>query len=320
MLLQPLSDRAGSGVAPSERQPAVGRPITESETEEPSGTASERLRKPRKRRLLLFIGVILCVFVLLFAIVVGVMLFLARDTSSPYRVGQALEQFKLLQRRDESSTIAASAGLPVTGVYMYTTTGSESANAPGLPASGAQYPGTTAVTVLTEGCGEDWRWQPLTDRYEDLEVCRSSNGSLMLQSRFDAVQFYRDNDRRKFACTPTSVYLPAHPRSGQTFGGKCNNDGNANSGGLAIGYSGEVVGEQTLEVDGVIVPTVHIALTEQMSGDTVGTGTESLWLDSETGLVVRENRTEKTRSQSAVGWVPSTESLSLELVSVNPKR
>ena len=176
------------------------------------------------------------------------------------------------------------------------------------------------MTVLADGCGEDWRWQPLTDRYEDLVVCRSSNGALMLQSRFDAVQFYRDNDRRNFACTPTSVYLPAHPRSGQTFGGKCSNAGNANSGGLAISYGGEVVGDQTLEVGGAMVPTVHVALTEHMTGDTVGTGTESLWLDSETGLVVKENRTEKTRSESAVGWVPSTESFSLDLVSVNPNR
>ena len=200
MLLHPLSDRGRSDVARPQRRPMDGQPIDASESEEPPDTESKSGRKPRRRRLVLFIGAILCGLVLLFGIVVGVMLFLARDTSSPYPVGKALEQFKLLQRRDESLTNTASLGLPVTGVYMYTTTGSESANAPGLPSSGAQYPETTAMTVLADGCGEDWRWQPLTDRYEDLVVCRSSNGALVLQSRFDAVQFYRDNDRRNFPC------------------------------------------------------------------------------------------------------------------------
>src|SRR6202042_1535711 len=67
--------------------------------------------------------------------------------------------------------------LPVSGVYMYATRGSESASAPGLLASSAQYPVTTTVTVFSDGCGQDWRWQPLTNRYEDLVVCRSPDGS-----------------------------------------------------------------------------------------------------------------------------------------------
>lgn len=275
-------------------------------------------RKRRRRRLAWLIGSILSALVILLGIVVGVMLFLARDTSSPYRVAQALEQFRLLQRRDHIDA-GPGKGLPITGVYMYSTKGSESASAPGLPASGAQYPLTTTMTVFSEGCGQDWRWQPLTDRYEDLVVCRSPNGSLMLKSRFDSVVFYRDADRRNFACADDSVFLPPHPRAGQTFGGACSNGGNANSGGLRIGYQGQVVGDDALEIGGARVEAVHLVVHEQMSGDTLGTGTESLWLDSATGLVVKETRTEMTRSQSAVGWVPSTESFTVELVSLLPK-
>jgi hypothetical protein len=52
----------------------------------------------------------------------------------------------------------------------------------------------------------------------------------------------------------------------------------------------------------------------------VGSGTESVWLDGATGLPVKEFRTENTRTQSAVGWVPSSESFSLELVSTFPTR
>ena len=109
------------------------------------------------------------------------------------------------------------------------------------------------------------------------------------------------------------------PRPGEPFGGSCTNGGNTNSGGFAIGYSGEVVGTDVLEVGGTRVSTVHLVVNEKMTGDTVGTGTASLWLDSQTGLLVKETRTENTRSQSAVGWVPSAESFSLNLLSLDPQ-
>lgn len=334
LLLQPLSERAHPGSAsplrplvrapsaspdPVLSDPASSDPATPDSGVPQAGASHGRRRWPRRRRLVLLIGVILCALVLLSGIGVGVMLFLTSDTSTPYRIGQALEQFKLLQRRNGTSLGRIAKGLPGTGVYMYSTAGSESAHAPSLPSSGAQYPKTTAMTVFAQGCGEDWRWQPLTDREEDLSVCRSSNGSLMLQSRFDSEQFYRDNDTRNFACTPDSVLLPADPRSGATFGGQCTNSGNKNSGGLVITYSGVVAGDEVQQVGGVRVPTVHLELNEKFTGDTIGSGTESLWLDSQSGLVVKETRTEKSRSQSVVGWVPSEESFSLDLLSVHPK-
>jgi hypothetical protein len=323
LLLQPLSGRAGptrtASVRTSERSTTSEESLSAPDPERAQSTPHKCGHKRRRRRLVVLIGTILCALVLLFGIVVGVMIFLTRDPSSPYRVGQALEQFKLLQGRDETSMGRVTRGLPYTGVYMYSTTGSESAHAPGLLASGAQYPHATAMTVFSQGCGQDWRWQPLTDRYEDLVVCRSSNGSLMLQSRFDAEQFYRYNDRRNFSCTSGSVFLPARPRPGEPFGGRCTNGGNTNSGGFAIGYSGEVVGTDVLEVGGTRVSTVHLVVNEKMTGDTVGTGTASLWLDSQTGLLVKETRTENTRSQSVVGWVPSAESFSLNLLSLDPK-
>jgi hypothetical protein len=323
LLFQPLSRRAGptrtAPVRTSERRTTSEESLSAPNPEQTQSTPHKSGYKRRRRRLVVLIGTILCALVLLFGIVVGVMIFLTRDPSSPYRVGQALEQFKLLQGRDETSMRQVTKGLPYTGVYMYSTTGSESAHAPGLLASGAQYPHTTAMTVFSQGCGQDWRWQPLTDRYEDLVVCRSSNGSLMLQSRFDAEQFYRDNDRRNFSCTSGSVFLPTRPRPGETFGGRCTNGGNANSGGFAVSYSGEVVGTDVLEVGGTRVSTVHLVVNEKMTGDTVGTGTASLWLDNQTGLLIKEARTENTRSRSAVGWVPSAESFSLDLLSLDPK-
>ncbi len=102
--------------------------------------------------------------------------------------------------------------------------------------------------------------------------------------------------------------------------GTCTNGGNSNSGGLSISYTGEVVSDEVLEVGGIGVPTTHLVLSEKMTGDTVGSGTESVWLDSATGLPVKEHRTENTRSQSALGWVPSSETFSLDLVSASPTR
>jgi hypothetical protein len=176
------------------------------------------------------------------------------------------------------------------------------------------------MTVFDDGCGQDWRWQPLSNRYEDLVVCRSPDGAVALRSRFDTEEFYGATDRRNFACTAGSALLPASAQPGEAVSGTCTNGGNSNSGGLSISYTGQVVADDVLQVGSVEVPTIHLVLNEKMTGDTVGSGTESLWLDSATGLPVKVYRTENTRSESAVGWVPSSETFSLELASATPKR
>jgi hypothetical protein len=293
---------------------------------EPEGDGRKNpSRKRRKHRsklrwLGIAAGAVLCALLLIFGIAVGVFMFLARDTASPYRLGQALEQFKQLQRRDDAASSTRPSGLPITGVYTYSTTGSESASAPGLPSSRLGYPSTTTMTVFSDGCGEDWRWQPLSNRYEDLVVCRTAQGSIALRSRFDSEEFYGATDSRNFACTAGSLLIPAQVRPGERVSGTCTNGGNSNSGGLSISYSGEVISDDVLQVGGVGIDTTHLVLNEKMTGDTVGNGTESVWLDSANGLPVKEFRTENTRSEGAVGWVPSSETFSLELVSASPKR
>ena len=97
------------------------------------------------------------------------------------------------------------------------------------------------MTVFADGCGEDWRWQPLSNRYEDLVVCRTAGSAIMLRSRFDTEEFYGATDSRNFACTPGSLLLPARARPGDSVSGACTNGGNSNSGGLSISYTGEVV-------------------------------------------------------------------------------
>jgi hypothetical protein len=285
-------------------------------------SASEQPRRKRslKRRIAIVAGIVLCVLLVVFGIAVGVMLFLTRDTASPYRLGQALEQFKLLQRRAGDGIVKTFTNLPVLGVYTYSTSGSESAKAPGLLSSASGYPSTTTMTVFSDRCGQDWRWQPLTNRYEDLVICRASDGALMLRSRLDDEEFYGVTDRRDFTCTAGSVFLPSRASTGQSLSGSCVNGGNKNSGGMTIAYSGKVVGDETVVVGGVGVPTVELAIDEKITGDTVGTGTVSIWLDRLDGLIVKETRTETTKSDSAVGWVPSSESFSLLLDSLTPKQ
>jgi hypothetical protein len=306
VLLQPLSRHTPAEVEP---------PFSPGENDR----THEKPKRSWGRRTAIIVGILFCAVLLIFGIAVGVMLFLTRDTASPYRVGQALQQFRLLQKRASDNDLST-AKMPSPGVYTYTTTGSESASAPGLPVNGAGYPATTTLTVFSDACGQDWRWQPLTNRYEDLVVCRSSSGALMLDSRFDAEEFYGVTDRRNFACTPGSTWLPAGARPGDAVSGTCTNAGNKNSGGMSISYSGEVVGTDTLVVGGVPVPAVHFALHEAVTGDTLGSGSVSLWLDGTDGLILKESRTETTRSDSAVGWVPSTETFSLSLASLTPKQ
>ena len=98
------------------------------------------------------------------------------------------------------------------------------------------------------------------------------------------------------------------------------NGGDANSGALTISYKGQVIGDDVLRVGGTSVPTTHLVLNEKMTGDTVGNGSESIWLDSANGLPVKWSRSENTRSDSVVGWVPSSETFTLDLVSLAPQR
>jgi hypothetical protein len=277
-----------------------------------------RRTKAQRRRTIVVVGIVFCAIVLVFGIGVGVMLFLTRDSASPYRVGQALAQFKMLQAHGR--TVAAAGGLPLVGVYTYKTTGSESAHAPGLLTSGSSYPATSAMTIYSKGCGQEWSWQPLSNRYENLVLCRSTNGAIMLQSRFDADQFYGVMDARQFACTSSSNWLPANARARDKLSGSCVNGGNKNSGGMTVAYSGEVVASNSVTVGGRSVPAVHITLNEKFTGDTVGTGSVSMWLDSSTGLLLKETRTETSRSESVIGWVPSTEVFSLDLASLTPRQ
>jgi hypothetical protein len=304
VLLQPLS-RHSTTVDPDLDRAGPDRP--------------PRRRRSLRRRIAILSAIVLGSIALIIGIAVGVMLFLTRNTASPYGVGQALQQFKLLQKRGSDEVAKTPAHLPAPGVYMYSTTGSESASAPGLPSNGSDYPTTSAMTVFAGGCGQDWRWQPLSNRYEDLAVCRSGNGAIVLRSRFDTEEFYGVTDKRTFDCASGSLWLPATPAKGETLSGTCTNAGNKNSGGISIAYRGEVVGTGDLVIGGVSVPAIHVALGETMTGDTVGTGSVSLWIDGQNGLILRESRTETTRSDSAVGWVPSTEVMSLALESLKPR-
>jgi hypothetical protein len=313
VLLQPLSRHAevdSEGGSPGPEPGDRGR-------SDPAG--KEPSRRPRRRGSII-LGIVLCAVALIVAIAVGIMLFLTRDTSSPYRVGQALEQFKLLQQRTNDRLARTLSNLPAVGVYSYTTSGHESASAPALPTSASGYPSTSTMTIFSDSCGQDWRWQPLSNRYEDLVVCRSSaTGPILLHSRFDDEEFYGVTDSRNYPCTAGSVFMPAGNLAGESLSGTCTNSGNKNSGGMSIAYSGEVVGTQTLAVGATDVKTLQISLHETISGDTVGTGTVSIWLDEANGLIIKETRTEITRSDSAVGWVPSMETFSLYLDSLTPR-
>ena len=170
MLLQPLS-RHSTTVDPDLDRPGPYRPPPKRRT-----TAAPAVS--------IVGGIVLGTIAVIIGIAVGVMLFLTRNTASPYRVGQALQQFRLLQKKRLRRRSPRPTGdLPAPGVYMYSTTGSESASAPGLPSNGSGYPATSTMTVFADGCGQDWRWQPLSNRYEDLVVCRSGTGTLHAADR-----------------------------------------------------------------------------------------------------------------------------------------
>src|SRR5688572_23871693 len=63
------------------------------------------------------------------------------------------------------------------GVYVYATDGYEETDA--LSGQRHDYPAQTTMTVSKQGCGYRWRWQPLKERWEESDGCRTSAGYVL---------------------------------------------------------------------------------------------------------------------------------------------
>jgi hypothetical protein len=231
----------------------------------------------------------------------GAWWFLLRDVSTPTSVSDALAGYR--QHGDGGSS-------PIPpGVYVYATEGSEHTDA--LRGSTHTYPGTSTITVTGAPCGVRLRWDVLEGRSTTWTACTGS-GEWSERSRDERHRFFGVTQRTTYACTGTP-FLPAG-WPGTMFTVSCST-GEARERGR-----GRVVGEETVDVGGTPVPTVHIRTTTTFTGATTGRSRYDFWLARATGLPVRISMASRTTNGSLIGDVHYQERVSLRLTSLEPRR
>jgi len=176
------------------------------------------------------------------------------------------------------TTAPASAREPALGVYVYATDGYEETDA--LSGQRHDYPAETTLTISRQGCGLRFRWQPLKERWEESDGCRTSAGIVL--SRFAIYhEFFKQGILEDFALDSNSVVMPENPVAGQSWRWKGHSDDSA------IDTFTEVIGFETIAVGSRQVRAVHIRYETAMTGSNEGTQTQDRWLSEDSGLLIR---------------------------------
>ena len=252
-----------------------------------------------RRRRWWIVGAILgATIVVIVGVVFGVRAWL---TAEPRQVGveETVESF----RKDADPVTS------VDGVYVYDTAGSEDIDVLGGDAH--TYPSPTALTVMTEGCGVRMTWKPLAGRSESWLVCPSGGGSIVPRTT-SVHSFFRQTYDTAFVCDSRSWWAP--PAGMSAWTSACENDDRTST------RSGRIIGVESYTIDGDTRQAIHAEWLDQLSRGSDGTVTTEIWIDEQTGLMLRQHVTTDSRNDSVVGKVGFREQLDMKLRSLVPQR
>jgi hypothetical protein len=253
-----------------------------------------------RRHVLIGVAVGVVAIALLVAAVI-----LLREPSTPVAETDVVATF-------QSTTTAADPGLPEreapVGVYAYATTGFEEIDA--LTGARHDYPAETFITVTNTACGVRLRWDVLEERHEEKDLCRTEAG-WVLASGTDYHEWFSVPEVREDVCDESSLYVPLTAVTPPwTFSCASQDRGSD--------YRGQVVGRETLVIDGEEADAVHVRLTYEDSGAGSGTATiDQWWLDG-TPLLLQEVASNSSLNSSAIGDVNYVESYEIVLRSLDP--
>lgn len=265
------------------------------------------MRARRRRRWWWAAGILV---VLVVAVVVVALTVFDNDTTE-LSVSDAVEQYRDsgAGTGDEMSV----AELPEPGVYVYATTGSAKVDA--LNGAAHTYPAETTITVTLEGCGARVRWVGVRERWEERLVCPTDDGLALREVRTFR-EFFGQGDERTYTCEKGAMELPAALDT--RFSATCPAGGTSQSGATTIDFEGTVRGVEPVTVGGEEYQAVHVSIVGRFTGATEGEQTTERWL-LPGGLLAREERRQRTASDSVVGSVTYQETYALELTSTEPR-
>ncbi len=239
-----------------------------------------------------------------------------RNDTSELSVPDAVDAFREAEDASAVSDAARAsiAELPEPGVYVYATSGQAEVDA--LTGATHHYPERTTLTVTLAGCGAHLRWVAVQQRWEQRTVCPTADG-LGLREVRTFREFFGQGDERTYTCDQGAMELPAHAET--RFVATCSSGGSSKSGATTIRFTGTVLGVEPVTVAGETLQAVHVNLVGTFTGATEGEQTTERWL-LPGGLVAREQRHQRTVSDSIVGRVTYQERYVLELTSTEPRR
>ncbi len=236
-----------------------------------------------------------------------------REPSTPASVAQAIDRFRTGPATARTLPAALRGRAPEPGVYVYATTGFEVSHALGTRRHA--YPARTTITVTAtpSGCMQT-RWDVLATREDTVLACPRPDGGWRLIAQGESHEFAGHLDRRTYACTPASTYLPARLVTGTTWSSRCA------IAGTTTADSGTVLGPRTLALAGRPVRTILLRTTTRVSGDTTGAGTSFTWVRPDTRLIVRRTLANASATATIIGAVPYEERATLALSSPRARR
>jgi hypothetical protein len=214
----------------------------------------------------------------------------------------------------ESAGTAGEAGVergptPAPGVYVYDTSGFERVSALG----GAQhdFPKQSTITITDNGCGDDIKWAPLEQRWDNWSTCSVGAQQIRLNSYSTHHEFFGQTEERTYPCQNVDV-RPISDEVGTTTNGTCARSAEF------VNATTTVVGPTTVIVKGVAVDAIQIHLALQISGDTNGSQISDLWLRPADGLMLRYESIQDADGKSVIGPTHFHEEDHLTITDLSP--
>jgi hypothetical protein len=236
----------------------------------------------RPRRLVAIIAV-----VVLAAVAVGAfILWNNAQTSTAANEGGALAEYRAKGITDT----APRAGVPASGVYRYTVTGSESAGTGPLTAERSLPPEAVyMISPIAGGYHEELR---LSEEHIEEARFRVDPDGTYATWRRTKITFLGIGEDDRTPVDPPSLDHPNPLKVGAKWGGTYT------MGDIETTYTGTVTGKDTVQVDGAAVPVFVIQTKSAFTGPTPGTRTDTISWSTKLSLPVAWTITQKTGGSS----------------------
>jgi hypothetical protein len=198
--------------------------------------------------------------------------------------------------------------MPTPGVYLYATTGGDSIDA--LQGDHHDYPATTTITVIAEGCGVRQRWDVAEERWAQWRRCPTT-GAVSQTGWTNYDMFFGRSQTDAYSCTgdPRPIDAPA----GTTWSIVCTQGAEVDN------IGGTVVGTEHRSVGGVDVVSLHVRQVVDPGTSSDSQVTDS-WFLLGSDLLIARTATNATTEATLIGSVHYAEHYSLDLTSLEPLR